>query len=161
MVVAKTEVAHGKISEAFAKRRVEKEYIALVHGAPDHDELRIDLPLGRDHADARRRAVRPEGSPAVTEVKVRERFKAAAAHVACHPLTGRTHQIRVHLAAKGHPILGDSLYARGKNAPVEVPRLMLHASRLVFPHPVTGAPVEVLAPLPPDFEAALAALRQL
>jgi 23S rRNA pseudouridine1911/1915/1917 synthase len=162
MVVAKTESAHLRLAEAFAERRVEKEYVALVHGAPAHEEQRIDLPLGRDHGDAQRRAVRFEGGRhAVTDVTVRERFGAAAAFVSCRPLTGRTHQIRVHLASAGHPILGDALYDRGRASPVPVPRLMLHARRLVFPHPGTGEPVAVEAPLPPDVEAVLAALRQL
>jgi len=159
MVVAKTEAAHTRIAEAFAERRVEKEYRALVHGAPEHDEQRIDLPLGREHGDAQRHAVRFDGRPATTDVAVVERFGRAAAYVRCHPLTGRTHQIRVHLAATGHPILGDTLYERGRHRPVAVPRLMLHASRLVFPHPQTAAPVAVEAPLPPDFEATIAALR--
>jgi len=162
MVVAKTEAAHAAIAAAFAERRVEKEYAALVHGAPAHDEDRIDLPLGRDPNDAQRHAVRfGGGRPARTDVFVRERFGHAAAFVVCRPFTGRTHQIRVHLAARGHPILGDTLYARGRRAPVDVPRLMLHAARLVFPHPATGAAVAVEAPLPADFEAALAALRAL
>ncbi len=162
MVIAKTEVAHGKLADAFADRRVEKEYLALVHGAPEHEERRIDLPLGREHGDAVRHAVRFDGGRhAITDVKVRERYGAAAAFVSCRPLTGRTHQIRVHLASTGHPILGDPLYERGRRRPVEVPRLMLHALRLVFPHPTTGAPVAVEAPLPPDFEAAIRALRGL
>jgi 23S rRNA pseudouridine1911/1915/1917 synthase len=160
MVVAKTEVAHGKLADSFADRRVEKQYLALVHGAPEHEEQRIDLPLGREHGDAQRHAVRFDGGrPAVTDVLVRERFGRSAALVACRPLTGRTHQIRVHLSAAGHPILGDALYSRGRRAPVAVPRLMLHAARLVFPHPSTGAPVAVEAPIPHDFEATIAALR--
>jgi 23S rRNA pseudouridine1911/1915/1917 synthase len=162
MVVAKTETAHAKLADAFEKRRVEKEYRALVHGAPEHDERRIDLPLGLDHADAVRHAVRHDsGRPATTDVHVLERFGHAAAHVACRPLTGRTHQIRVHLAATGHPILGDTLYARGLHSPVAVARLMLHASRLVFPHPETGEPFAVEAPLPADFAAALEELHRL
>jgi 23S rRNA pseudouridine1911/1915/1917 synthase len=162
MVVAKNEAAHARISAAFEERRVEKEYAALVHGAPEHDEDRIDLPLGRDATDPQRRAVRfGDGRPALTETRVRARFRSAAALVACRPFTGRTHQIRVHLATRGHPVLGDTLYARGRRPPVEVARVMLHASRLVFPHPETGAPVAVEAPLPPDFEAALAALSAL
>jgi 23S rRNA pseudouridine1911/1915/1917 synthase len=160
MVVAKTEAAHAALSDAFAERRVEKEYVAIAHGAPEHEEQRIDLPLGRERGDPQRHAVRFEGGrPAVTDVKVKERFGRAASLLLCRPLTGRTHQIRVHLLAIGHPILGDPLYERGRRPPVEVPRLMLHASRLLFPHPSGGAPVAVEAPLPADFLAVLAALR--
>jgi 23S rRNA pseudouridine1911/1915/1917 synthase len=162
MVVAKTEAAHAALAAAFKARGVRKEYRALVHGDPAHDEDLIDAPLGRDLLDGKRMAVRYDGGgrDAVTEVVVAERF-GAAAHVVCRPRTGRTHQIRVHLAHRGHPILGDRIYGRGRPGPVDVPRLMLHAARLVFPHPASGEPVAVEAPLPADFEAALEALRAI
>jgi 23S rRNA pseudouridine1911/1915/1917 synthase len=159
MVIAKTEAAHAALAAAFKERRVEKEYRALVFGEPPFDEDRIDLPLGRDIHDPTRMAVRfDHGRAAVTDVRVLDRF-GKAAHVACFPLTGRTHQIRVHLATRGHPLLGDRTYARGKTPPVAVPRLMLHARRLAFPHPETGERVEVEAPPPADFAGVLDALR--
>jgi len=83
----------------------------------------------------------------------------AAAHVSCRPLTGRTHQIRVHLLSRGHPILGDATYASHRKPPVPVPRLMLHAHRLQFPHPGSGKPVQFTSPLPADFESVLDSLR--
>ncbi|MHC4410286.1 MAG: RluA family pseudouridine synthase [Planctomycetota bacterium] len=159
MVIARTERAHAVLAEAFAERKVEKEYRALVHGEPEYDEEIIDLPLGRDVHHPTVMAVRfDEGREAQTRVEVVERL-GVAAHVRCLPRTGRTHQIRVHLKSRGHPLLGDRMYARGKRNPVEVPRLMLHARRLGFPHPKSGAPIVVEAPLPADFERALAALR--
>jgi len=161
MVVARTEEAHAALADAFQRREVFKEYRALVFGDPPFDEDRIDLPIGRDAHHPTRMAVRfDQGREARTDVVVEERF-GVAAHVRCHPLTGRTHQIRVHCASRGHPLLGDSTYARGLTPPVEVPRLMLHAHRLRFPHPATGAPVEVEAPLPPDFTAVADRLRTI
>jgi 23S rRNA pseudouridine1911/1915/1917 synthase len=160
MVVALTEAAHAALADAFKERRVAKEYRALVSGDPDHEEDRIDLPLGRDLTRPTRMAVRFDGGrAAVTEVEVVERFRVAA-DLLCRPRTGRTHQIRVHLASRGHPLLGDRTYAR-RPPPVPVPRLMLHASRLVFPHPDSGAAVAVEAPLPADFGAVLDALREM
>jgi len=159
MVVARTDRAHAALTAAFRERRVEKEYRALVHGEPEYDEDEIDLPLGRDVHHPTLMAVRfDEGREAQTRVVVLERF-GAAAYVRCEPRTGRTHQIRVHLQSRGHPLLGDRMYARGRKDPVEVPRLMLHARRLVFPHPRSGAPIEIEAPLPADFAGVLAVLR--
>ncbi len=161
MVIALNEAAHGALSDAFRERKVEKEYHALVFGEPEHDEDRIDVPLGRDLADPTRMAVRfDRGREAQTEVSVLERL-GVAAHLLCRPRTGRTHQIRVHLLCRGHPLLGDATYARRRTPPVTVPRLMLHASRLVFPHPESGVPVAVEAPLPVDFGAVLDGLREM
>jgi 23S rRNA pseudouridine1911/1915/1917 synthase len=158
IVVAKTEAAHAALAAAFAERRVAKEYRALVFDDPPFDADDIDLPLGRDVTDPVRMAVRFDiGRAAQTRVEVVTRF-GAAAHVLCRPRTGRTHQIRVHLLSRGHPILGDRIYARRRATPVPVERRMLHAHRLTFPHPATGAPVAVEAPLPPDFRAALDSL---
>ena len=158
MVVAKTEAAHMALSAAFKARTVAKLYRAIVYGDPAHEEDRIEAPLGRDLAHPERMAVRHDGGrDAITDICLIERF-GAAAHVEASPLTGRTHQIRVHLASRGHPILGDPIYARRRTPPVETPRLMLHAWRLTFPHPESGEPIEAEAPLPEDLKAVLAAL---
>ena len=160
MVVARTETAHAALSDAFRERLVEKTYQAIVHGSLRFDEDVIDVPLGRSLRDPKKQAVRhDQGRAAETRVSVVERFSLAT-HVECRPKTGRTHQIRVHLHSRGHPLLGDATYGRRKS-PVEVPRLMLHASRLAFPHPVTGATITVDAPLPADFRAVLDRLRAL
>ena len=162
MVVARTERAQEALSDAFRERRVQKEYRALVHGDPAFDEDVIDLPLGRDVHHPTIMAVRFDiGRESLTRTVVAERFGGVAAHIVCHPKTGRTHQIRVHLQSRGHPLLGDSLYSRSQTDPVAVPRLMLHARRLAFPHPVSGASVVVEAPLPVDFEQVLLLLREL
>jgi 23S rRNA pseudouridine1911/1915/1917 synthase len=161
IVVARTERAHAALADAFKERRVAKEYLALVFGDPPHEEDEIDLPLGRDLLHPTRMAVRFDGGrPAQTTVEVLERY-GVAAQVRCRPRTGRTHQIRVHLMSRGHPLLGDRTYARGRSAPVEVPRLMLHAWRLAFPHPAGGDTVEVEAPIPPDMSAVRDALRDI
>ncbi len=161
MVIAKTEAAHMALSGAFKARTVTKLYRAIVYGDPAHEEDRIEAPLGRDLARPERMAVRHDGGrDAITDVCLLERF-VVAAHVEASPLTGRTHQIRVHLASRGHPILGDPIYARQQTPPVETPRLMLHAWRLTFPHPESDEPIEVEAPVPEDFKAVLAALRSI
>jgi len=161
MVVARTDRAHAKLTEAFRERQVQKEYRALVHGDPPFDHEVIDLPLGRDAHHPTIMAVRFDiGRESQTRVDVEERF-GKAAHVRCRPHTGRTHQIRVHLQTRGHPLLGDRIYARGRVDPVAVPRCMLHAYRLAFPHPESGALVEVEAPLPEDFGTVLKLLREL
>ena len=161
MVIALHEAAHAALSDAFRERTVEKEYHALVFGEPEHDEDCIDVALGKDIMDPTRMAVRfDSGRAAVTNVTVLERL-GIAAHLLCRPRTGRTHQIRVHLQSRGHPLLGDATYARRRKPPVAVPRLMLHASRLLFPHPDSGVPVAVEAPLPADFSAVLDALREM
>lgn len=159
MVIAKTEAAHAALADSFRQRTVKKEYRALVHGAPAHDEECVDLPLGRDVHKPARMAVRfDKGREAQTDVVVLERWEHAA-YVLCRPHTGRTHQIRVHMLTLGHPLLGDRMYAGGLKPSVDVPRLMLHAHKLAFPHPETGVEVAVEAPLPSDFEDVLLALR--
>ncbi len=160
MVIAKNETAHARLAEAFKERRVQKVYCAIVFGDYPYDEDEIDLPLGRDVHDPRRRAVRfdGEGKAAKTAVRVIRRFQKSATLLECRPHTGRTHQIRVHLEQRGHPILGDTTYAARRTPPVPTPRLMLHAQRLTFPHPETDETVEVEAPLHADMDRVLAGL---
>jgi 23S rRNA pseudouridine1911/1915/1917 synthase len=162
LLVAKAEPAHRALSRAFASRAVKKEYLAVVHGDPGASSGRIDLPLGRSSAGRTRMAVRTSGGrAAVTEWEVEERLPLHTL-VRCKPVTGRTHQIRVHWRSQDHPIVGDPLYG-WRSSPGEelVPRLLLHAHRIALAHPATGEPVAFEAEVPADFRAAVVALRGL
>ena len=162
MLVAKTEPAHRALSRAFAAREVHKEYLAVVHGQVEGQAGRIELPLGRSSAGRTRMAVRDSGGrAAVTDWRVEERLPLHTV-VRCLPVTGRTHQIRVHWRAQGHPIVHDPLYG-WKSSPGEdvAGRLLLHAHRISFAHPTTGEPVSFEAPVPPDFLDEVDRLRAL
>ena len=165
LVVAKTDVALAALQAAFKARDVEKTYLALVHGHPPA-KGRIETPFGR-HPRHRQRFTGKlrHGKPAVTVYRVLEQLHGAAL-VEVDLLTGRTHQIRVHLAELGHPLLGDALYggtrrgdARVKAVQTVLGRQALHAARLAFAHPRTGKRRVFEAPLPEDLRAALEALR--
>lgn len=139
----------GPLAAAWREGLVERVYLAVVEGRPEEDRLHLDDPIGRDRDHAWRFQVDPRGRPARTEVTVVGRIVAAGralALVECRLGTGRTHQVRVHLAAAGHPVVGDRLY--GSRCPATRP--LLHASTLALPHPVTGDPLRVVAPTPPD-----------
>ncbi len=173
MVVARTDDAHRSLVEQFKARETGKEYLAIVEGHPREDRGAIDAPIGRHPRDRTRMAVRTDGRPARTRYEVVERYPKHAL-VRCRPETGRTHQIRLHLARLGTPILCDAVYGRRfrvseselrgrKKAEGETPvlgRQALHARRLAFRHPGTGARVEFEAPVPRDLEATLAILRE-
>ncbi len=166
LVVAKHEAALVALQKSFKTREVEKTYLALVHGQPKQAEARIETLYGRHPVHRQRFTGKvKEGKPALTVYHVRERFEGAAL-VEVELLTGRTHQIRVHLAEAGHPLLCDELYGAGRKAKGRVAeaqevlgRQALHAWRLAFPHPRTGKVLRLEAPLPPDFTAALKVLR--
>jgi 23S rRNA pseudouridine1911/1915/1917 synthase len=154
LVVAKDEETHTALTRLLAARRVRREYLALVRGSVEHDAFAVDAPLGR--RGARVRVRRGTGVAASTDFAVRERLPGATLLVA-RPRTGRTHQIRVHLSALGHPILGDRAY-RGGGDDAErlgLTRPFLHAWRLAFDHPRTGERVEAEEPLPADLAEAL------
>ena len=158
LVVAKDEAGHRELADMLARHQVERRYLALVRGGPDHDRFAVEAPLARRGA---RIVVRPgQGRPAETEFLVRERL-ARSTLVEAAPRTGRTHQIRVHLAAVGHPILGDRRYGGGGDEArrLGLDRPFLHSWRIAFTHPITGGRVEVEEPLPLDLERALAAAR--
>ena len=161
LVVAKDDVTHDKLTELFAGRNVQKEYRAIVAGDLPNDEGEIKTLIDRSRRDRKKMIVTADkGREAVTHYKVVERY-GFATHVGAFPRTGRTHQIRVHMAHIGNPILGDSQYSRGKTErklDLEVPRHMLHAYKLSFDHPETGERMEFEAPLPEDF---LDVIRQL
>ncbi len=153
LVFAKTQAAARAVNQNFARRRVDKRYLALVQGAPEPREGDIELALAEGHL---RTAVAPTGKPAATRYRTVEVLRAAAL-LELEPLTGRMHQLRVHLAAIGCPVLGDTKYGLERGA--EAPRLMLHASRLRLPHPVGGRLLALSSPLPEDFSRLLARLR--
>jgi 23S rRNA pseudouridine1911/1915/1917 synthase len=169
LVVAKDDETHRSLVRQFAGRTVEKEYVALVLGSPARDSGEIDSPIGRDPIDRKRMSVRARrGREARTSWRVVERFDGAALlRVRIH--TGRTHQIRVHLASIGHPVAGDAVYGgkrtlasrRGaaREAYASLDRPALHAARLSFTHPATGEALAFEAPLPQDLESVLALLR--
>jgi 23S rRNA pseudouridine1911/1915/1917 synthase len=157
-VFARTKDAAAALAEAFRTGTPEKTYLALAARAPEPPEGRIDLALGKDPARAGLRRVDPAGDPAATRYRTL-RAGATAALVEARPETGRTHQIRVHLAARGAPLLGDARYGGPRRVgELAVPRVMLHALRLELPHPVTGARLVFEAAVPEDFRAVEAAL---
>lgn len=175
MVVAKTNAAHFAISRQFQDRTTEKRYLALVEGVVNFDGDVIDAPLARSPIDAAKVIVDPgRGKEAVTTYEVLERFDGFSL-VCCRPRTGRTHQIRVHLASIGHPIVADATYgrrARLHRAELErrpghegeaplIARQALHAQRLEFFHPLEGRRVVHEAPVPSDMAATIEALREL
>ena len=133
------------LGRAFQRREVKKRYLAVVEGDPGANEIVLDQPIGRDPLTPSRFVTSPRGRAACTVVRALVR-RPSASLLEVRPLTGRSHQIRVHLASAGWPILGDPLYG-GATAP----RLMLHAWRLDLRHPVSGAPLSLTAPLPPDY----------
>jgi 23S rRNA pseudouridine1911/1915/1917 synthase len=156
LVVAKTDRAHEALVAAMRRRAVERRYLALVHGQPDADRGKIDAPVGRSPKHRTRMAVLPDGRPAVTWFEVRERFEDLAL-LDVRLETGRTHQIRTHLASIGHPIVGDAAYGRAPARARElgVRRPFLHAYRLSFAHPVTGEEITVGSELPVELATAL------
>jgi 23S rRNA pseudouridine1911/1915/1917 synthase len=154
LIVAKDDESHAALTRLLAARGVRREYLALVRGSVEHDAFAVDAPLGR--RGARVRVRRGTGIAALTDFSVRERLPGATLLIA-RPRTGRTHQIRVHLSALGHPILGDRAYRGGGDdaARLGLTRPFLHAWRLAFDHPLTGKRVEVEEPLPADLAEAL------
>ncbi len=180
LVVAKTDAAHRGLARLFADHgrtlSLERTYLALVWGRPDRPFGTVDAPVGRHATDRLRMAVVPEarGRGAITHWRIQESYgppgAPLASLVACRLETGRTHQIRVHMAHVGHPVLGDPVYGRGfrgkegrltsdaKAALDALGRQALHAAGLAFDHPVTGEAMAFTSALPPDMEALRAAL---
>lgn len=157
LIVARNSHCQDAISRMMKRDQVEKYYYAIVHGIVKLDESTINAPLGRSGEDPVRRAVVEDGSPSVTHYRVLERFDSGFSFLRLRLETGRTHQIRVHLAYLGHPITGDPLY--GREEPELIGRQALHAGRIVFQHPVSGERMDAEAPLPEDFRSLLERLR--
>ena len=162
MVVAKTDLAHQALSAALKARRVKRTYLAALWGTLSDSSVAVDKPVGRNPRDRTRMAVTAKGRPARTRFRHLERWVAASLCEA-ELDTGRTHQIRVHAAAVGHPVVGDALYGAGRERGFAGPqrpwatalarrttRQFLHAHRLAFAHPVTGQAMAFEAPLPAD-----------
>ncbi len=162
MAVAKTDRAHRGLSDALKARRVKRTYLAALWGALSEPRVTVDRPIGRHRRDRTRMAVVPDGRPSRTRFRHLEDWPAASLCEA-ELDTGRTHQIRVHAVAIGHPVVGDTLYGTGRERGFagaqrrwaaelarRTPRQFLHAHRLAFAHPVSGEPMAFRAPLPPE-----------
>ena len=148
MLVAKCDRAHLLLSRQLAERRVEKQYLAVVWGQMKEQSGRVDLPIARSTRDRKKMAIVEGGKPAQTQWRlVRQNDKSALLLI--HLITGRTHQIRVHLSCLGHPVLGDPLY--GHSQAQKAPRLMLHACALGFEHPMSGERMQYYAFPDPAF----------
>jgi len=154
LVVAKAQKAHEILARQFQTRQVKKIYVALVHGTVGTAPRKVTLPIGRHEKERKRMGVRTrKGRETETTFRVL-RTAPDCSLVEVTPTTGRTHQIRVHMAAIGHPVIGDKLYGgrRERKSQWKVPRHLLHAWKLAFAHPRTGTWVESVAPLPSDFQ---------
>ena len=175
IVAAKTDAARANLTDQFRERRVRKRYLAVVRGAPAHDEGEITLPVGRDNRIHDRMVVRAlDGRRAITHYTVRERFDGFTL-LEARPRTGRTHQIRLHLSAIGHPVVADKMYGGGgpcyaselagqprrSDEHALISRQALHAQEITFTHPASGREVSFSAPLPGDMRALLDSLREL
>ena len=158
LVIASDDETHEALAAMFKRHEADRRYLALVRGVVPNDRFEVDAPLGR--SGARIRVDATGGRSAATAFEVRERFGAATL-LEAEPRTGRTHQIRVHLSAVGHPILGDRRYRGGGQdaKALGLDRPFLHAWRIAFDHPVTGERIELEDPLPGDLESALELVR--
>jgi 23S rRNA pseudouridine1911/1915/1917 synthase len=159
LVVAKTDEAYARLREVFRRHEAERRYVALVRGHLDHERFVVEAPLGR--RAARIVIDRSEGRPASTSFDTRERLPRTSLLDAV-PMTGRTHQIRVHLSGIGHPIVGDRAYGGGGDeaSRLGLTRPFLHAARLAFRHPSSGETIDVEEPLPDDLLQALELARR-
>ncbi len=170
LVAAKTDAAHQHLSAQFQAHSIEREYLALVRGVPVPLAGTISGPIGRDPRHRQRMAILASGKPAVTHYRTLSRFGEAASLLACRLETGRTHQIRVHLASRGHPLAGDPLYGgrrkasgvAGLDAVLNAfQRQALHAARLGFSHPQTAEWLAFESPLPADMAGLIEAVAVL
>ncbi len=158
LVVCKNDRAHNRVAEQLKEHSITRRYRAVVCGNLKEDAGTVDAAIGRHPVERKRMAVVPGGRHAVTHYRVLERF-GKYTYIECELETGRTHQIRVHMASVGHPILGDEVYGRGK-APFELHGQVLHAMVLGVVHPSTGKYIEVEAPLPGYFAELLKKLKK-
>ncbi len=158
LIVCKNDVAHNSIAEQLKEHSIKRKYFAVVHGVLKQDEGTVNAPIGRHPVDRKKMSINEKnGREAVTHYRVLERFRQFT-YIECQLETGRTHQIRVHLASIGHPLLGDSVYGPAKS-PYRLNGQTLHAGVLGIIHPRTGEYMEFSAPLPDYFEDLLRKLR--
>lgn len=158
IIVAKNDKAHINLSEQIQNRKVKKVYLALVRGTIPENEATINMPIARSTKDRKKMAVDKKGKVAITHFKVLKRFEKYT-YLEVTIETGRTHQIRVHMAEIGHPVVGDYTYSNGKNE-FNIQGQMLHAKSLDFKHPITGKQMHCEAPLPDYFTEILNKLKQ-
>ena len=158
VIACKNDNAHRSIAAQLFEHSVTRRYTALVNGGFKEDEGTVDAPIGRSLSDRKKMAVREDGKEAVTHYRVLERFQNYTL-VECRLETGRTHQIRVHMAHIGHPLVGDEVYG-SKKSPFKTEGQCLHAGTLGFVHPQTGEYMEFQSPLPAYFEKILSVLRK-
>ena len=154
IIVCKNDVSHRLIAEQLKEHSIKRKYQAIVYGAFKMDEGTIEGPIGRSKTDRKKMAIVPDGKAAITHYRVIKNYTSPNgnnfAHIECELETGRTHQIRVHMASIGHPLLGDEVYGAAKN-PFKLQGQALHAEMLGFVHPHTGEYMEFHAPLPQYF----------
>jgi 23S rRNA pseudouridine1911/1915/1917 synthase len=161
IAIAKTDLAYQSLQSQIQAKTAQREYLGIVYGHPKTDKGKIDFPIGRHPVDRKKMAILPierGGRNAVTHWQIEERLGNYSL-ILFRLETGRTHQIRVHSAKIGHPIVGDPLYSSGKNIGVNLTGQALHAWRLTLQHPVTGAIIRAIAPIPGEFETLLNILR--
>ena len=156
LIVAKNDFAHQKLAAQLQDHTLARAYVCIVCGNLREDAGTVNAPIARDKNDRKKMAVRPDGKPAVTHWQVLARYPGYT-YVQCRLETGRTHQIRVHMASLGHPILGDTVYGHKKPELGQTTQC-LHAKELTFLHPRTDEPVTVTCPLPEEFERVLQVL---
>ncbi len=152
LIVCKNDKAHDMIARQLADHSIKREYMAIVTGVIDDDFGTVDAPLGRSASNRMKIAITPSGKRAVTHYEVLKRFDSFTL-IKCILETGRTHQIRVHMASTGHPVAGDTVYGNGAKTPVETDGQALHAHILGFMRPSDGEYTETIAPLPDYFES--------
>ena len=157
VIICKNDAAHNSIAQQLQEHTIVRRYFAILYDNIVEDEFTVDKPIGRDPGERKRMAVRSDGKRAVTHCKVLRRY-GKYTYVECRLETGRTHQIRVHMAYVHHPLLGDEVYAGRRKSPFSTQGQCLHAGILGFVHPRTGEYIETTAPLPQYFEDILSKL---